>query len=320
MADSYSDERLILTARLYYIDGLSQPQIAQLADVSQSKISRMLALARDRGLVRISVPEYEPRHKELENHLIERLGLRRAIVIRTTAHQPIAAVRETVGYFAAPLVSALVEPDRTLAIAGGRTMQALVGRMRPAGAALPTGGPVTTIQAMGNIDSSPGQYDAIELGRALAQRWGGAFLTLNAPAILPDADTCRRFLKLAQIGEVMQRLEAADLALVGVGTPANSVFVERGVLTPADDAALRQAGAIGEVLGRFFDAAGRPCATALGERVVSLNLEALRRIPEVIAVVSGNDRSLALRAAIAGGLIKSLVIDEGGAAALLEVS
>lgn len=316
MADSYSDDRLILTARLYYIDGLSQPQIAQLVDVSQSKISRMLALARDRGLVRITVPEYEPRHHGLESRLRERCGLRRAVVIRTTPRQPIAAIREAIGYFAGALVSALLEADHTLAIAGGRTMQSLVGRMKPAGAS----GAVTIVQAMGNIDSSPGQYDAIELGRVLAQRWGGAFLTLNAPAILPDAETCRRLLALEQIGEVLRRLERADLALVGVGTPENSVFVERGVLTAADNTALHKAGAVGEILGRFFDAAGRPCATALADRVVSLDLKSLRRIPEVIAVVSGSDRSLALRAAIAGGLIKSLVIDEGGAAALLEVS
>jgi DNA-binding transcriptional regulator LsrR (DeoR family) len=176
---------------------------------------------------------------------------------------------------------------------------------------------LAVVQAMGNIDSSPGPYDALELGRTLARRWEGGFLTLNSPALLPDADTRRRFLELPQIRDVMTQLAAVDLALVGVGTLQNSVFAERKALTVDDLAALRRAGAVGEILGRFFDAAGRPCATPLRERVLSLELAALTRVPEVIAVVSGNDRGPALRAAIAGGLIKSLVIDEGGAEALV---
>ncbi len=40
----YNDEQLILAARLYFLDGLAQLQIGKLVNVSQSKVSRMLAL------------------------------------------------------------------------------------------------------------------------------------------------------------------------------------------------------------------------------------------------------------------------------------
>jgi len=55
------DDELILAARLYFIDGLSQAQVAKLVSASQAKVSRMLAEARARGFVRITVPEYETR-------------------------------------------------------------------------------------------------------------------------------------------------------------------------------------------------------------------------------------------------------------------
>ena len=71
------------------------------------------------------------------------------------------------------------------------------------------------------------------------------------------------------------------------------------------------------MLGRFFDACGNECVSPLRERVVSLGLEELRRVPNVVAVVSGADRSEAIKAAIRGGLVKALVIDEGGATSLL---
>jgi deoxyribonucleoside regulator len=51
-------------------------------------------------------------------------------------------------------------------------------------------------------------------------------------------------------------------------------------------------------------------------RVVSPPLDQLRRVTQVCAVVSGFDRGAATYAAIRGGLIETLIIDEGGAAAL----
>ncbi len=311
--ESYSGDTMILVARLYYVDNLPQAQIARLVNVSQSKISRMLTMARERGLVRITVPEYEPRNIAHERQFRERFGIR-AVVIRVTTGLSGAEARQGLGYFAAPVVSEWIESDATVAIAGGRAMQALVDQMRPPAA---TRG-ATIVQAMGNIDSSPGSYDAVELGRILAGRWKATFLTLNVPAILPDEETCRQFLRLDQIRQVMNQLSQTTLALVGVGTLDNSVFIERGVLAPGELDELRRAGAVGEMLGRFFDAGGEECETRLRHRVVSPPLTDLRALPEVVAVVTGADRCDAVTAAIRGGLIKTLVIDEAGAAAVLK--
>ena len=310
----YRNEQLVLVARLYWVEGLAQKEVATLANVSQAKISRMLSLARQRGIVRVTVPDYDPRNHDLERRLKERYPLRDTVVIRSDPGQPITGVRSALGYFSAPAVSRWLGPNNIAGIAGGRAMQALVEHMKPAGQVRR----VTVVQAMGNIDSSPGPYDAVELGRTLARRWAGQFLTLNTPAILPEPETCRRLLALDQIRLVLRQVSRAHIALVGIGTLGNSVFVERKVLSPRDIEVLRKAGAVGEMLGRFYDSNGRECETVFKDRVVSLALNELRRIPRVVAVVAGKDRTAAIRAAVRGGLIKGLLIDEGGAAALLE--
>ncbi len=313
MDDAYSDDQLILTARLYFIEGLPQARIGKLANVSQSKISRMLALARQRGLVKVTVPEYEPRNLALERQLQERLHIQ-SLVIRAAGGSKTRDLRQVMGYFAAPIVSGWIRSGNKVAISGGRTMQSLIESMKPSGRVRG----VTVLQAMGNIDSSPGPFDAVELGRRLAQVSSGTFLTLNTPAILPDAETCGRLLGLGQIRTVMGCLAKADIAFVGIGTLENSVFVERKALGLREIETLREAGAVGEVLGRFYGASGKECPSPLRDRVVSLGLEKLRRIPNVVAVVSGADRRNAILAAIRGGLVKALVIDEGGASAVLE--
>ncbi len=312
MLHDYSDDRLRLVARLYYLDGLGQTEVAKFAKVSQAKVSRLLALAKERGIVRISVADYDPRRRDLEAQLRARLGLAHAIVIKAGEAQAGADLRRAVGYFGATAVDAMIAPNDTVALAGGRTIHQLVHHL-PATRAKA----LTVVQAMGSVDSSVNGFDAQEVGRVMAQRLGGSFLSLNTPAFIPDKRTRDALLELQQVRTVHENLDRAQVALVGLGTLANSVFVERGTLDATMIRGLERAGAVGEVCGRFIDADGQECATAWRNCVISVQLQQLRKIPQVIGVVSGSDRSVAILAAVRGQLIKSLIIDEIGAAGLL---
>jgi DNA-binding transcriptional regulator LsrR (DeoR family) len=312
MPNDYSDDRLRLVARLYYLDGLGQSEVAKFAKVSQAKVSRLLALARERGIVRITVADYDPRRRELEEQLCARLGLATAVVIKSSEGLEGPDLRRTVGHFGAAAVDALIEPRDTIALAGGRTIHELVHQL-PATRTKS----LTVVQAMGTVDSSVNAFDAQEVGRVLAQRLGGSFLSLNTPAFIPEKRTRDALLDLEQVRRVRDALARARVAIVGLGTLANSVFVERGTLDAAMVRELVRAGAVGEVCGRFIDARGNECATAWRDRVMSIPIEQLRKIPQVIGVVSGSDRSAAILAAIRGRIIKALVIDEVGAGALL---
>ncbi len=83
---------------------------------------------------------------------------------------------------------------------------------------------------------------------------------------------------------------------------------------------LLQAKAVGEICGRFFNADGHECDTPFRDRVASIKLEQLQKMPQVIAVTIGPDRAEALHAAISGDIVKSVVIDDSGAQALLKFS
>ncbi|MES2692536.1 MAG: sugar-binding domain-containing protein [Verrucomicrobiota bacterium] len=312
MPNDYSDDRLRLVARLYYLDGLGQNEVAKFAKVSQAKVSRLLALAKERGIVRITVADYDPRRRELEDQLRARLGLAQAVVIKSSDGLEGTDLRRAVGHFGAAAVDALIQPRDTVAIAGGRTIHELVQHLP-----LVRTKSLTVVQAMGSVDSSLNVFDAQEVGRVVAQRLGGNFLSLNTPAFIPEKRTRDALLELAQVRSVNEYLDHANVAIVGLGTLANSVFVERGTLDAPMIRELERAGAVGELCGRFIDASGEECATTWRDRVVGMQLAQLRKVPQVIGVVSGSDRSAAILAAIAGNLLKSLVIDELGASALL---
>ncbi len=82
------DGALILTAAyLYYVEDRSQEEIANLLGVSRSTVSRLLAEARQNGVVRIEVaapPPVDGLEKELTSHLrLERVWAARRGVSQT---------------------------------------------------------------------------------------------------------------------------------------------------------------------------------------------------------------------------------------------
>lgn len=310
--EAYPEEILRMAATLYYVDGLGQTEVANLVRVSQTKISRLLAVALERGIVRITVEEYHARNDQLEHRLCGRFGLKSAAVIRTAKNAGAEAARQTVGHFGAPFVAATLPTAGVVAVGGGRSVSEVVQRFRRGETRR-----LTVVQAMGSIDSNISQVDALELGRAMVKLWGGEFLTLSTPAFVSDKKTRDFFLASQQIKFVWQRLKQADAAVVGVASLVNSVYTERGVLTASDIAHLKDCGAVGEICGRFFDAKGKECASRWRDRIISIELDYLKKIPNVIGVAAGAERAPAVLAAVRGGFLKSLLIDESGAQALL---
>ncbi|QQE13468.1 transcriptional regulator [Planctomycetota bacterium] len=310
-----SDDLLALTARLYYLDRLGQSEVARMVNVSQAKVSRLLSLARERGIVQITVADYNPRATNLEQALEDNFDLKEVLVIKTFSQLKIQEIRHTIAHFSAEILSNYIQSNNTVVVAGGRSLCSVINHMEPNQDARD----ITVVQGMGNIDSSIGGYDAIKLGSELASKFNGNFQMLNCPVYVPDAPTCDALLALDPIKNVKQMYTDADLAFVGIGTSQNSVFADRNVVSEDDIQELGKAGAVGEMVGRFFDIDGNECDTDYRNRVISIELDEIRKIPEVVAVVAGGQRSKAILGAIKGNLVKSLVIDEDGAKTLLSL-
>lgn len=294
------------------MEGMGQGDVAKFVKISQAKVSRLLTLARERGIVHITVADYEPREKDLETRLRVQLGLTGAVVLKSVARLTSTELRKNTGLFGAPAMETLIKPRFTIAVGGGRSIQALVDNLHESQNKAPV-----IVQSMGSIDSSISSFDAQEIGRTVARKLGGSFIAMNTPAYVPEKKMRDALHGLKQIRMVNEYLDQADLAIIGVGTLDNSLFIERGVLSKNDIKEIKDAGAVGEICGRFIDANGKECDTRWRDCVMSIELSQLAKIPMTIGVVTADDRSSAIKAAIKGGLLKSLIIDEAGALALL---
>ena len=77
-------------------------------------------------------------------------------------------------------------------------------------------------------------------------------------------------------------------------------------------------GAVGDILGYFFDAEGQVIPDMkIHDELIGLTLNTLKTIPTVIGVAGGVNKAEAIAAAMKGGYINALVTDQETAAAIV---
>jgi DNA-binding transcriptional regulator LsrR (DeoR family) len=154
----------------------------------------------------------------------------------------------------------------------------------------------------------------------LAHRTGAQAFVMPVPFMANTAADRGVLLEQRAIAEAFALAEKCDLMLVGIGaTDGGASLVSGGLIEPADMEEIRRRGAVGEVLGHFFDIEGHEIETELSRRIVSLPVDRLwnRRI---VAVAGGAAKVEAIRAVLASGLLNGLITDEGTARAIVEAN
>ena len=309
---SSDDLRLALrAATLYYLDGLTQAEVAARLGVSRPTAGRLVARAKANGLVRIEVvvpPTLrDDLHAEEERELEERFGLTEAVV---TGHgvdvgapgRPAAFA--SVGRAAAALLVRRIAPDDVLGFTWGPEQVAVVTALAPGVASCRT-----VVQLDGAMSTSVYQTGVEYILDRCADVLRAKSIRLPAP-LYADPSTVVSMRSDSLISRTLEAGSRADLMLFGVGAVSTSTTLFEGSyldLTMLDE--LVSLGAVGEIGGRFFDAHGEPVATELQQRAVSVPLEDIRDCAKTILISSGQAKHIATLGALRGRLARMLVCD-----------
>ncbi|MGR6918215.1 sugar-binding transcriptional regulator [[Actinomadura] parvosata] len=309
------DDQLYQVAVRYYESGETQEQIAHAMHLTRWKVGRMLAEAREVGIVRIEVLHPRSRVRTLEQSIKERFGLRDAVVVSVGGDDPEQA-RERVAAAGADHLMELRPAPRLIGVSWGRTLDRLAGGLTPGWA---TG--VHVVQINGALSRSRQPTSAHSMASLIAHHGGGTATLLAAPAILEQQSTRAVLESDRAVADVLALAARADLFLFSPGgMGSDSVLVDSGQIDAGDLARLARAGAVGDVLGRFIDARGRIVDPDLDGRTLGLSLDVLRAATTSIALVSGTAKRAVCRAVVASGLCDVLITDDQNARHLLEAA
>ena len=313
-------EKLAHVAFLYYVQGLSQADIAQIMGVTRSNVSRMLTAAREQYIVRFEIDYPRTRILEREQQLLsafEGTGVREVIV---TPAKEIGDLRFSqgllsVGQACCGWIESNMSDDQTLGLCWGSTIESMVES-----AHFNRRVNVDVVQIAGEL-SIDSRFSGHDLVRNLAHKLGGTYQYFNAPAAAVDGPTANALARSPQVARALDSARGSDVVIVGIGQSgegSSNLFLERVGASAAEVQEVKYSGAVGQLSGRFFDKEGRELDLQINRRLLSLDLHELRKIKTVIAVASGERKGAAVRAAIQGGLVDVLIIDEPLSLRLLE--
>ncbi len=306
MSETAEREQLMVqAAKLYYDLDQTQADIADRLGVTRWQVGRLLREARDIGIVRIEIVPHAPRRPDLESALQRRLGLRDAIVVPGDQD---AVARAAAGYLAG-----LKPRPPLIGVSWGRTMATMAQALPPR---WNDGAEIVMLNGSTTIRTASARANTV--AERLAETAGGSATILPVPAIVGAAATRSVLEQDPVIGAILARAAAAPVACFGLGAIDGSVLVESGYLDQAALAALKRAGAVGDILGRFVDGDGAIVDAALDARTIGLAPTLLRDKPVVIGISAGPPKHAILRACVRAGYVNVVVTDEGSARHLLE--
>lgn len=307
-------ERLAQVAYWYYVQELSQDTIAARIGMSRSNVSRMLQTARRRQIVRFDIRYPLARDTRLEDRIARRFAgtsLREVIVTPSAGTETRSDVAQpgsvAIARAAGDWLATHLEDGLTLGLSWGATIQAVVDL-----AVFDRRVDALVVQLAGEM-SLDSRHSGHDLVRDLADKFGGRYSYFNAPAVASTPELAEALLGSPQVHHALSLGRAADIAVLGVGefdTGRSKIFLDQAEVTEDERREARRLGVAGQLCGRFFGQDGTQVDLALHRRILSLDLDEVRRIPTKVIVADGPGKHAPTAAALRGHLIDVLVVDD----------
>lgn len=306
---------LVRAARMYYEQDLSQEQIARTLGKSRPTISRMLAAAREQGIVHIDIRIPLDRAEKLERALTQRFGLADCRVV-VAPRGDLGSV-DHLGRMAADYIQLVLQDGMTLGVSNGRTLASTAKYLEPKRALH-----LDVVQIIGALGNEDAAIDGPDIARALAGAYDARCHYLHVPLLVDDARMRNMLMRDRRVSQVLHMAAEADVALLGVGTqdPGDRSPLFRGFLSDEEVAAIRQAGGVGHICGEHYSATGQRLSIDVNDRIVGIGLASLANIQRVIAVAGGVIKAPAIAAGIRGGYFDTLITDDRAAARMLQMT
>lgn len=308
------DRKLDQAARaawFYYIAGNTQDEVAAKLNVSRQTAQRLVSIAVSEKLIKFRLDHPIAACVEVEERLRERFELDLCTVVPTdsSASGPVGGIALAL---AEHIENALSVPEPTvIGLSTGRTLLAAVGEV-------PTlNQPDHKIVSLVGAMSRDGRASHYEVVSRLADRANAQCFPMPTPVVTSTVEERILLQSQRSYQTILSLAEKASACFVGVCEIGWNCPLQRdGFLTEAEVVELADLGAIGEISGWAFNAAGQIIEGSTNDRVAGVPISLMQRLP-TIAAGSGNNKVQAIRAALRGRLVKGLITDLATASSLL---
>ena len=310
-------EDALSAAQMYYQQGITMEAIARELQISRSTVSRLLSFARQTGLVEIRVLPPSSQVADLERVLTAGYAVQAHVVHVPPTATAAERVERTANH-AARLLNSVVDSDMVIGISWGTMVNAISRCLIPKPT---TNSQIVQLNGLGNSRATDVHY-ANTLMSAFSNAWGAYVQQLPLPLFFDSSEARDLLFKERSIQHIVELQAAADVVLFSVGTVTNGVpsspYTSGYFLDESDFSTLLQDGVVGDVATTFFRGDGAHEGVRFNRHTSGPDPMALKQVQHRICVASGDHKVDALHAALLGGYVSELVLDDLTANLLIE--
>lgn len=306
-------ELLTRVAWLHFMEGVTQREIARRLGISQPKVARLLDKAQKCGIVRISITSPYANCLSIERELRHLFPHLEDIVVIPTPEG--GDLFESLGRAGAWYLERVFQDGDLVGVAWGRTLKCVASSLQGTRARN-----LRFVTLVGGLTSSA-SLNPYTIGERLASIFEGECYYLYAPAVV-ESEEVRNFYLSERINQkTLELARQTCWSIVGIGAvdARHSIYALTGFIDYHELELLRQKGAVGDILGQFYDRSGNIVDTPLHRRTVALPLGDLRKMRNVIGIAGGKEKVEAILGALRGKYIKILITDEETARSMVEL-
>lgn len=304
--------RLYHIAKMYYIDGLKQTEIAKMLHISPMGVSRMLKRAEEEGLVSIHVRA--PTNIDLDAGRALRLKypmLKEAIVIQDGNEQ---TVRRSIGQAAAQYVSDILVPDAVIGLSWGKAISEFASLLSPQ--SMPH---VKVAQLTGGfLCSNDYLMMPSSIVKLASENLHCDALFFSAPMFVASLEIKKQLMNDSMNDYVLQQARKSLVNVVGLSPLLETSTISQvEIVTEEDRRELAKKGAVGDVAGFFVNAKGDEIAWSKSGLYVGVDLKTIASAPHVVCLAGNRNKAQVVDLAIRRKYINILIASDALAGALL---
>ncbi len=297
--------------RFYYIDNMTQQEIANKMNLSRMRVLRYLDLAKKSKLIefKLNIPNKDS--YELERLVEEKFSIVECDIVPTFDN--INEIYKYAGLELSYLLKRILKKDVYIGISWSRDAKGVLDFVN-----IEKKFPVNVVPIIGGLQIDENINNSNYISNRFAEKFGGSSFAINIPAVFDKKETKALVENESGTKKIKDLVKKIDISITGIGNiGVQSTAYNSGFFTLEEMNYLNTLGICGIVNLNFMDENGREVITDLDSRVIKIySLERFRKTRISIGIAFGKSKSNALKAALSGGIINYLITDEDTARAL----
>jgi DNA-binding transcriptional regulator LsrR (DeoR family) len=292
-------------ARFYYIENLIQEEIADKLNISRTKVSRYLDKARKQNIVEIKInAPSEEDFSELEYKMEKKYMLKECTIVPTSENNQ--DILREMGIALGSLFERILNDGDYIGIGWGSTLKYVADYLN-----VDKKIDVKVVPMIGGLGKVGTGFHTNSVAKIIAEKLGGISYVINSPAVLDSKEFKKIIEKDSNSREILEMSKMLKVAVVGMGTmSADSTLIKSGSFTIEEFDYLSNLGIVGDVNLIFINRSGEFIDNEIAERILTLPLEKIKKIRNVIGIGFGDKKLNVILGALRGKLINILISDQ----------